>query len=243
MRNRRSLQVPCSAFQLWVFTSWSIHTSLPKQPFFQENFTNTCAPQNANRQLTKQMQLNNCTGITGTTAEHCAFVFWESTSERQNAKYQWCCLMGTGVLQVCVWSQAITRQKPTHKDESIITSTSHGKYFRFLVCLARADCRQPANLTLVICAFFCVQCRGNNVNPCRDDASFTSRKQNQLATIMHVSGLVAAKKDCLCHISIENQSVLGVVVWQRVGGGDLCATSLLFFSAQWLRITLHWLDG
>lgn len=50
---------------------------------------------------------------------------------------------------------------------------------------------------------------------------------------MHVSELVAAKKGCSwCHVSPKNENGLGVVMWQRVGGDDLCATNPFFFSAQ-----------
>lgn len=75
----------------------------------------------------------------------------------------------------------------------------------------------------------------NNVNLHRDDASFTSSKiepcfEEQLANTMHASGLVAAKKDCSwCLVSTKNESVFGVVVWQKVGGDGPYATAPLFF--------------
>lgn len=61
---------------------------------------------------------------------------------------------------------------------------------------------------------------------------------------MHVSGLVAVKKDnSWCYISVKNGSVLGIAVWQRGEGDDPCASPPLLFSAQRIRIMLHWLDG
>lgn len=75
---------------------------------------------------------------------------------------------------MCVGSQAIKCQKSTYKNESIITSTSHGKYFRFWLWLARADCRQPVSLSLVISAFSCIQRLGDNVNPHRQHNSKTT---------------------------------------------------------------------
>lgn len=45
---------------------------------------------------------------------------------------------------------------------------------------------------------------------------------------MYLSTLVAAKKDSSwCHVSTENDSVLGVALWQRVEGNDSCATTPL----------------
>lgn len=51
--------------------------------------------------------------------------------ECKDANCPWHCLVVAEVLQTCVGSQAIKCQKPTHKNESISTSTSHGKYLSF----------------------------------------------------------------------------------------------------------------
>lgn len=87
------------------------------------------------------------------------------------------------------------------------------------------------------------------MNPCRDDASFTSSKTEPWVLLAiskyYVSGLVAAKKDCSwCHISVENESVLGVAVWQRVGGDDLHAPTLFLCPVTQNHIALFgWLTA
>lgn len=160
-RNERSPLVPCSFFQLWVSSSWSTLPS-PHQMTFLVGKFHQCihAKKHQSSWVDAPEQLH---GHNWNKMECSACLLGKY--ECKDANCPWHCLVVAEVLQMCVGSQAIKCQKPTHKNESISTSTSHGKYFRFWLCLARADCRQPASLMLVISAFSCIQCPGDNVNP------------------------------------------------------------------------------
>lgn len=70
--------------------------------------------------------------------------------------------------------------KQTHKNESIITSTSHVKYFVFLLCPPRADCRQPGSLTLAIYGFLCLQYLDDAVNTQMNGVCLSEGKQNHV---------------------------------------------------------------
>lgn len=112
-----------SAGSLQLLPAVSVHhphlPPHPKRHFFRENFINTYVPQNADGQVTKWMHRNNCMGITGKNhsgqQSTVLLYFGKIQAQRQTAKCLWSCLVGTEVLQACVWSQAITCQKPTQQ--------------------------------------------------------------------------------------------------------------------------------
>lgn len=76
---------------------------------------------------------------------------------------------------------------------------------RFSLCLARADCRQPASLTLVNLCFFL--CHLDNVSPHRDDGCIFHQQQNKTMFWVAISKYVFK-----CSCSSQERQFL--VSWQ-----------------------------